>query len=147
MILADTSGLIALLNAGDSQHREVIAALDNERDEFVVSPFVLAELDSLVVSRWGVDRELAMLTAIRERCEIATFDADDLVAATNVIARYEDHEIGLTDASIVVLAQRYSTNTVLTLDRRHFRVLRGNKGRPFRLLPDDRRGRPTRRRA
>ena len=44
--------------------------------------------------------------------------------------------IGLADASVVVLAERYSCASVLTLDERHFRVLLAN-GRPFRLLPAD----------
>jgi predicted nucleic acid-binding protein len=45
--------------------------------------------------------------------------------------------VGLTDASLVVLAGRYATQDVLTLDERHFRALRDRKGRPFRVLPAD----------
>ena len=41
------------------------------------------------------------------------------------------------DASIVVLSHRYRIVDVLTLDERHFRVLRGSSGRSFRLLPAD----------
>jgi predicted nucleic acid-binding protein len=54
-----------------------------------------------------------------------------------VIEKYADIEIGLTDASIVVLADRYECDTILTLDERHFRVVLQLKGRPFRLLPAD----------
>ncbi len=41
----------------------------------------------------------------------------------------------MTDASIVVLAQKYRTDRVLTLDRRHFTVLRTASDAPFILLP------------
>jgi predicted nucleic acid-binding protein len=51
--------------------------------------------------------------------------------------RYADLRVGLADASIVVLADKHSTADVLTFDHRHFRVMRGTGGRPFRLLPDD----------
>jgi predicted nucleic acid-binding protein len=51
--------------------------------------------------------------------------------------RYADLDLGLADASNVVLANRHDTLDVLTLDERHFRVLRGTGGRPFRLLPAD----------
>ena len=51
--------------------------------------------------------------------------------------RYEDLAISLADASIVVLARRHGANDVLTLDERHFRVLRGAGDRPFKLLPAD----------
>ena len=49
--------------------------------------------------------------------------------------RYADQEIGVTDASLVVLAHRYSTKHVLTLDRRHFTVVRPVGGGRFTLLP------------
>ncbi|PYQ58058.1 MAG: VapC toxin family PIN domain ribonuclease, partial [Acidobacteria bacterium] len=49
---------------------------------------------------------------------------------------YHDLNIGLADASIVVLAKRYDTRDVLTLDERHFRTLRFRR-RAFRILPAD----------
>ena len=45
--------------------------------------------------------------------------------------------LGLADASIAVLAERYRCRSVLTLDQRHFRVILGPGGQPFRLLPFD----------
>jgi len=54
-----------------------------------------------------------------------------------VIQRYGDMELGLADASIVVLARRHDVRDVLTLDERHFRALRAGAGRPFHLLPAD----------
>jgi len=54
-----------------------------------------------------------------------------------VIEAFVDHDIGLADASIVVLSRRYETLEVLTFDERHFRTLRGSAGRPFRILPAD----------
>jgi predicted nucleic acid-binding protein len=46
-------------------------------------------------------------------------------------------DVGLADASIVVLAEKHATVDVLTFDARHFRAMHGPAGRPFRLLPDD----------
>lgn len=135
MIIADTSGLIALLNDRDACHREVSAAVAASDGPFLVSPFVLTELDYIVLSRWGVHREKAMLATIRATCELAPFDASDLDEAIAVIEKYEDHEIGLADASMVVMAHRHRTRKILTLDHRHFRVLRGPGGKPFTILP------------
>ncbi len=49
-----------------------------------------------------------------------------------------DLKIGLTDASLVVLADRVGTVDVATFDERHFRVVRpiGGTG-AFRILPVD----------
>ena len=52
-----------------------------------------------------------------------------------MIASYRDQEIGVADASIVVLAERYRTRAIASLDRRHFDVLRPLDGRYFEVLP------------
>ncbi len=52
-----------------------------------------------------------------------------------IIARYRDLGIGLADASMVVLAQRYRTRTILTLDHKHFSVLRPLGGGLFKIVP------------
>jgi hypothetical protein len=52
--------------------------------------------------------------------------------------RYADLGIGLTDASLVVLAARVGSEDVATFDERHFRVVRPLAGaEAFRLLPLD----------
>jgi predicted nucleic acid-binding protein len=50
---------------------------------------------------------------------------------------YKDLELGLADASIMVLAERFNCLNILTLDQRHFRAVLGPGGRAFRLLPQD----------
>ncbi len=45
--------------------------------------------------------------------------------------------LGLTDASIVVLAERHAMRDLLTLHERHFRAVRTSKGKRSRLLPSD----------
>jgi hypothetical protein len=62
---------------------------------------------------------------------VAGFDAADLTKASTVIARYRDRSIGVADASVVVLADRYHTRAILTLDQRHFGVLRPLSGGRF----------------
>lgn len=52
-----------------------------------------------------------------------------------LLEKYRDQDIGVTDASNVVLADRYHTRTILTLDRRHFDVLRPIGGGRFTVLP------------
>ena len=52
-----------------------------------------------------------------------------------MIERYADQRIGVTDASNVVLAARYRTRTIVTLDHRYFDVLRPTTGGRFTILP------------
>jgi hypothetical protein len=136
VIIADTSGLLALFNDKEPAHQAVqqhVAATD---DALVVSPYVLAELDYLVATRHGVDAELAVLRELSSGAyEHAPMTDHDLAAAARVVEKYRDQDIDVADASLVVLAARYGTRTILTLDRRHFSVVRPIRGHHFRLVP------------
>jgi hypothetical protein len=136
MIVADTSGLLAYFNAAEPAHAAVVAVISDERDPLIVSPYVIAELDYLVATRIGSPAELAVLDELGSGAyELAAFDGPALHQAGSVIEKYSDQAIGLADASLVVLAQRYATRTVLTLDRRHFDVLRPLSGGRFKVIP------------
>ncbi|MGH2392997.1 MAG: type II toxin-antitoxin system VapC family toxin [Candidatus Limnocylindria bacterium] len=138
MILLDTSGLLAAIDASQRQHVPARRALEAASPPWVLSPFVLAELDYVLATRVGQAAERALLDEIaRGVYRLEPMDADDIGAAERVIARYSDLEIGLADASLVVLANRFGVREVLTQDERHFRVVRGPGGRPFRILPAD----------
>ena len=136
MIIADTSGLISLFSESGLQHEAVVAWLEDSDSVVVVSPFVIAEVDYLVATRKGVAVELTVLRELAGGAyELASMNADDLATAARVVERYRDLGIGITDASLVVLAERYRTRTVLTLDRKHFGVLRPLSGGRFKIVP------------
>lgn len=52
-----------------------------------------------------------------------------------VVSKYHNQSIGVADASNVVLADRHQTRSIVTLDRRHFDVVRPIDGGRFRVLP------------
>lgn len=138
MILLDTSGLLAALDSSQRRHAQAAAALRAARGPLLLSPFVLAELDYLLATRVGSDAALALLAEVaREAYRLEPFDAGDIATAHEIIEAFADLDVGLADASIVVLSRRYESLDVLTLDERHFRTLRGSIGRPFRILPAD----------
>lgn len=136
MIVADTSGLLALFNQNEPGHPRVGEIISTTDDMLVVSPYVVAELDYLLATRLGIDAELAVIAELAGGAyELAQLTPDELVECGAVIARYRDQAIGVTDASIAVLARRFGTRTLLTLDRRHFDVIRPLDGGRFKLLP------------
>lgn len=136
MIIADTSGLLALFNRREPTHEGVQQVVDAEPEPLVVSPYVIAELDYLVAAQLGVDAELAVLAELAAGAyHLADLGTADVERARQVIGRYRDQRIGVADASIVVLAHRHRTRSVLTLDHRHFAIHRPLDGGHFRLLP------------
>lgn len=136
MILLDTSGLLSAIDSSQHRHADTLTALKSARGPLLLSPFVLAELDYLLATRVSWEAELAVLEEVaRGAYRLEAFAAEDVAAARSVLERYHDLHIGLADASIVVLAERYGITDVLTLDHRHFRALRGPGRKRFRLLP------------
>jgi len=136
VILLDTSGVLSAIDSSQHRHAEVVAALAASRGPLLMSPFVLAELDYLLATRVSLEAEMALLDEVaRGAYRLEAFAAEDVAAAHSVLERYRDLHIGLADASIVVLAERYGILDVLTLDHRHFQALRGPGRKRFRLLP------------
>lgn len=87
--------------------------------------YVVAELDYLVATGTGWTPSWPCSTNLpAERGTLAALDGGCLRRARGTIARYRDEEIGVADASVVVLAGRYRTRTIASLDRWHFHVLR-----------------------
>jgi predicted nucleic acid-binding protein len=144
MIICDTSGLMAAYGHESSREDLVLQVLEAEARSLVLSPFVLAELDYLMASRSGIAAELTVLEDVANGIyRVAEFGQRDVAQAAEVVMRYKDLNIGLADASIVVLAARYNTTRVLTFDHRHFRAMKPLQAASFTLLPADADGPPS----
>jgi uncharacterized protein len=139
VILLDTSGLLSAVDSSQRHHAACAAILRQASGPLLLSPFILAELDYLVARHIGASAQAALLGEVaRGGYRIEPFGAADVESAKQVIERYHDLQIGLADASLVVLAERHSARDILTLDERHFRALRIGRRRRFRILPADR---------
>lgn len=138
MIVLDTGGLYAALDANEALHGRAVAALVASTPPRVISPFVLAELDYLIGDRVGHQAQVALIEEVtRGAYRLEPFSSEDLGHAKRIMERYSDLRIGLADASVVVLANRHRTLDLLCTDERHFRALRSPGGKSFRLLPFD----------
>jgi predicted nucleic acid-binding protein len=138
VIVLDTGGLYAALDANETLHGRAVAALAASSPPRVLSPFVLAELDYLIARRVGHKAQMALIDEVtRGVYQLELFSTEDVADGQRIMERYGDLDIGLADASVVVLANRHRTLDLLCTDERHFRVLRGTGGKPFRLRPFD----------
>jgi predicted nucleic acid-binding protein len=138
VILVDTSGLLSALDESQRYHHECARVLGETAPPLLLSPFVLAELDYLLMRHVGRGAQAALLDEVaRGAYQLEAFSAADVASAKRVIERYPDLDIGLADASIVVLAERHRASQVLTLDERHFRAMRIDRRKHFKVLPFD----------
>ena len=138
MVICDTSGLLAAFDRADPDHATAAGSLGASRPPRVVSPYVVAEIDHLLRRRMGDNAARAAIERLTGGAyELAAFSQIDLKHALTIDRLYGDFGIGVTDASIVVLAASYNTRDVLTFDERHFRKITPIQGGSFRLLPLD----------
>lgn len=140
-LVVDTSAIVASLDEAYAEHKAVAAVLASETGTLIISPMVIAEADYMLYTRFGAAAARQFATDVAaEAYELAEWIANDHAVALDVINRNSDDSnyIGVTDAANVVLADRYRTTRLLTLDQRHFRRLRPLWGADyFTLLPYD----------
>jgi uncharacterized protein len=139
-LIADTGALYAAFDRADAHHREIANFLRTTSHKPIVSPLVLAELDHLLLVRLGEEARAEAMVELADTTQVATFTHTMFVLAAGIAAQYTSISLGLTDASIMVLAQQYGTRDLLTTDQRHFRAVRpvlAQKDATYRLLPFD----------
>ena len=140
-LIADTSGILASLDEANAEHEAIAAVLASETGPIIASAMVVAEADYMLYTRLGAAaaRQFAADVAAGAY-ELPEWTARDHADALDVFNRNSDDSnyIGITDAANVVVADRYRTTRLLTLDQRHFRRLRPLWGADyFTLLPYD----------
>ncbi|WP_035701669.1 type II toxin-antitoxin system VapC family toxin [Glycomyces tenuis] len=140
MIVCDTNCLLSLVNADDPHHMAVRELATSQPRPLLVSPLVLAEFDYLVRKVVSGAAARGILVRLLEggMIEVPSLSHADLLTAIKVDAEYKALDLGLADASLVVLAHRYHTTDLLTRDERDFRPVTPLQGGAFRLLPKDR---------
>jgi uncharacterized protein len=140
VIVVDTSGVLALKDEAHPEHAAVAEVIGATNEALLLSTLVLAECDYMLGSRLGAGAAREFLAeVVHGALELVELDTGDIAAACGIIDRYRDLNIGIADASIAVIAARYQTTCLLTLDPRHFLAVAPLWGAPaFTLLPADR---------
>jgi hypothetical protein len=132
--VVDTGPLYAVADADDDEHVRCLDVLQRADLDLIVPALVIAEATYLIGSRLGAAAEAAFLRGLAT-FEVESPQAEDWPAIGSMVERYADFPLGGTDASVAVLADRLGTDFIVTLDARHFSVIRSRQGQPYRLLP------------
>jgi uncharacterized protein len=132
-ILIDTGAVIALLDTSESHHQAVQSYVGQH---LLLPVTLLAEIDYLVSKYLGAHVARAFFAGVEHGdLELLGFDSTDFARANEVMARYPDVPLGIADASVMALAERYQIKQILTLDRRHFSLVKPVNMDFFELLP------------
>ena len=140
MIIADTSGILATIDPSAAEHVAATQIFIGLPRPMLVSAMVVAETDYLLTTRFGIPVANRFLTDVaRGGWELVDSTPDDIDDVVTVNTRYQALKLGATDCLNVVLAARYGTDVLFTLDHRHYRAVSPLRAAgAFTLLPADR---------
>jgi predicted nucleic acid-binding protein len=109
-----------------------------EGDAIVVPSPILGEVDYLLRVRLGQAAGIRFLEGVEKGVfTVEPFTVADASSCRNLLERYSELDLGLADASVIVIAERLGLRRILTVDQCDFRAVRDSRGAPFVLLPAD----------
>jgi len=137
VIIVDTSALLAMHDPREKSHLELRKIAQSRKQELIISPYVVAESDYMISKANSSEFSLrALNNLLIAPFELVQLTTVDFITATEVMAKYQDLNIGITDASLIALAARFETSKIMTLDRRHFSAMKLLSGKPVQMIPN-----------
>lgn len=136
MIVVDTGPLYAAADTTDSHHAACAALFTDPSDRLVVPVTVVVEASFLIERHLGPAAEARFLGSLTPASLVVEqLTAADLARMAELVATYSDLPLGAVDASVAAIAERLGATMLLSLDRRHFSVVRPRHTTAFTLLP------------
>lgn len=135
MLLVDTNILVAAADTSTPEHESCVEVLGGDDDLIVPAP-VVVETAWMIESRLGPEAEATFVNSVAAgELRVIDLTEDDWSRCRDLIAQYADLRLGLVDASVVVVAERFRQETIATLNRRDFAVVRPAHCDAFTLIP------------
>ncbi len=137
MLVVDAGPLVAAAAVDDRNHERCVALLSEASPPLVVPALVVTEVAYFLGDRIGSSAERAFAAAVRQgELLIEPVDRGDWPRIVELLDRYRDLSLGIVDASIVAACERLGVDTLATLDRRHFSVVRPRHRDAMTLVPE-----------
>ena len=144
-LVLDTSGVLALYDASDKAHAGALDCIRNAAFRLIPAA-ILAEIDYMLAMRLAPQAARDFLSALAVGFFLVEpFTREDAAYCGALLDRYPTLKLGLADAAVMAVAERCPIADVLSLDNRHFGVVRPAAFEAFRLWPHTASGRITKR--
>ncbi len=136
MIIADTGGLLALLDKPSDDHAAVHKFFKSSQTPWIVPWAVLPELDYMARKLIGTQSAIKFLKDAKNGVFVIDSNVEsDLPQALELLNR--NPSLGLVDAVVMAQAERYRAATIVTTDVRDFNPWRLTLNRHIKLVPID----------
>lgn len=134
-VIVDTGVFVSAADTDEPRHADCSVVLTGNRGQLVTTAAVVAETAWLIEDRLGPAAEARFLTMVLNDVRVVDLTRTDYQRCIELIDRDADMGLGLVDASIVAVAERFGLTTVATLNHRDFRVVRPAHCDAFELAP------------
>ena len=136
VLIVDSGPLVAQLNRNDPDHDRCLDLLESYEGDLLITPYVLTETCYLIQTYLGAEAEGNLVEAVAGGDLIQkNLDDDDMVRVVELMRQYQGFPLGITDASVIALAERIKASSVATLDHRHFHAIKPAHTTALTLLP------------
>jgi predicted nucleic acid-binding protein len=137
-VVIDAAPLVAFGDGNDPHFTRIDELLRTVDGPLIIPAPVTAEVDYLLGQRVGRGPRRNFIADLAAgRFTVACLEQEDYATIGELDVRYADLELGLADCALVVIADRYKTNRILSFDERHFRAVMPLQGGAFTILPSD----------
>ncbi|GIK58592.1 MAG: PIN domain-containing protein [Chloroflexi bacterium] len=135
-VIVDASFLVSLTSVKERQHAACLQVAQGLNSRLIIPITVIPEAAYLIARRISHRVMRAFLSKLQNpQWQIESITAADFERATQILDRYQDAELDFADSTIVAVAERLHVETILTLDRRDFQMIRPKHTPYFTLLP------------
>ena len=132
--IADTGFLVAFANRNDRHHEWAVRVAETVAEPLLTCEAVLAE------AAFHLESVPLVLAMLRDGLVTLAFDCrDHLPQLAQLADRYASRKPDLADLCLVRMSELFPRHSVITVDRKDFRVYRRNKREIIPLVcpPDD----------
>jgi len=133
-VLVDTGPIVAMLSQSDEHHEACVEQLRSIKGRLLTCWPVITEA-AWLLRRYPLAVGRLLSSFGGSPFELAILNKADLPAIVTILAKYTGLNLQLADASLLHLANREGIQTIFTLDRRDFGVLRLTHGKRLQLIP------------
>jgi predicted nucleic acid-binding protein len=136
VIVLDTGVLLAAADTADADHEVCSRLLREHRGQLRAPAPVVPECAWQIERNLGPTAEAQFLRLIVSgQLTVIDLTVADYARCAELIEDYADLGLGLVDASVIVTAENLGTDTVATLNRRDFTVVRPHHVQALTLIP------------
>ncbi len=127
--IADTGFLVAFANRADRHHDWAVGVAERVTEPLLTCEAVLAE------AAFHLGSVSLVLAMVREGLVTPAFDCrEHLLQLAALAERYADRHPDLADLCLIRMSELHPRHSVITVDRRDFRVYRRNRREAIPLV-------------